>query len=51
MIGDNVAADVLGAEAAGIPAILVRRPDPRAARYADTLAGVDAFLAEEVVAA
>src|SRR5581483_6429395 len=33
MIGDNVVADVLGAETAGIPAILVRRPDSRAARY------------------
>jgi len=50
MIGDNVVADVLGAEAAGIPAILVRRPDPRAARYADSLAGVEAFLAEAVTA-
>jgi putative hydrolase of the HAD superfamily len=51
MIGDNVVADVLGAEELGIPAILVRRPDPRAARYADTLAGVEAFLEQEVVAA
>ncbi|HZS31684.1 MAG TPA: HAD family hydrolase [Gaiellaceae bacterium] len=51
MIGDNVVADVLGAETAGIPAILVRRPDSRAARYAETLAGVEAFLSEEVVAA
>jgi putative hydrolase of the HAD superfamily len=50
MIGDNVVADVLGAEAVGIPAILVRRPDPRAARYADTLADVEEFLAEAVAA-
>jgi putative hydrolase of the HAD superfamily len=50
MVGDNVVADVLGAEAAGIPAVLVRRPDPRAARYADTLAGVDRFLEEAVAA-
>jgi putative hydrolase of the HAD superfamily len=48
MIGDNVVADVLGAEAVGIPAVLVRRPDPRAARYSATLDGVDAFLVEEV---
>lgn len=50
MVGDNVVADVLGAEAAGIPAILVRRPDPRAARYADSLDGVEQFLAEAVAA-
>jgi putative hydrolase of the HAD superfamily len=50
MIGDNVVADVLGAEALGIPAVLVRRPDPRAARYADTLDGVAPFLEEAVAA-
>jgi HAD superfamily hydrolase (TIGR01549 family) len=50
MIGDNVVADVLGAEALGIPAVLVRRPDPRAARYADSLAGVERFLSEAVAA-
>jgi putative hydrolase of the HAD superfamily len=50
MVGDNVVADVLGAEALGLPAVLVRRPDPRAARYADTLAGVEAFLSEAVAA-
>jgi putative hydrolase of the HAD superfamily len=50
MIGDNVVADVLGAEALGIPAVLVRRPDPRAARYADSLAGVEDFLSEAVAA-
>jgi putative hydrolase of the HAD superfamily len=50
MIGDNVVADVLGAEAVGIPAVLVRRPDPRATRFSATLAGVEEFL-EEVVAA
>jgi putative hydrolase of the HAD superfamily len=50
MVGDNVVADVLGAEPLGIPAVLVRRPDPRAARYADSLAGVDRFLAEAVAA-
>lgn len=51
MVGDNVVADVLGAEAVGLPAVLVRRPDPRAARYADTLAGVERFLGEEEAAA
>jgi putative hydrolase of the HAD superfamily len=51
MIGDNVVADVLGAEAVGIPAVLARRPDPRARRYAESLAGVERFLTEEVVAA
>lgn len=50
MIGDNVVADVLGAEALGIPAVLVRRPDARATRYADSLAGVEAFVTEAVAA-
>jgi putative hydrolase of the HAD superfamily len=50
MVGDNVVADVLGAEELGIPAVLVRRPDPRAARYADSLAGVERFLVEPVAA-
>jgi putative hydrolase of the HAD superfamily len=50
MLGDNVVADVLGAESVGISAVLVRRPDPRATRYADTLAGVEALLLEEVAA-
>ena len=51
MIGDNILADVLGAEQLGIPAVLVRRPDPRAARYADSLAGVEPFLVQEAAAA
>ncbi|HJQ49600.1 MAG TPA: HAD family hydrolase [Gaiellaceae bacterium] len=50
MVGDNVTADVLGAEAVGIPAVLVRRPDPRAERYADSLTGVAQFLEEAVAA-
>jgi FMN phosphatase YigB (HAD superfamily) len=50
MVGDNVVADVLGAETLGIPAVLVRRPDPRATRYADSLAGVERFLDEAVAA-
>ena len=51
MIGDNILADVLGAEELGIPAVLVRRPDSRAARYADSLAGVPEFLKEKAAAA
>ena len=51
MVGDNVVADVLGAEELDIPAVLVRRPDPRAERYADSLAGVEPFLLEEAAAA
>ncbi|HEU5215119.1 MAG TPA: HAD family hydrolase [Gaiellaceae bacterium] len=50
MVGDNVVVDVLGAEAVGLPAVLVRRPDPRAARYADSLDGVETFLVEEAAA-
>ena len=50
MVGDNVVADVLGAKAAGIPSVLVRRPDPRAERYADSLAGVQQFVEEAVAA-
>lgn len=37
MIGDNVDADVLGAEIVGLPAILVRNPSPYAARFAPDL--------------
>ena len=40
MIGDSMQADVIGAEAQGIEAILVRKSDPRAARYTDWLGGV-----------
>jgi putative hydrolase of the HAD superfamily len=50
MVGDNVVADVLGAEALGLPAVLVRRPDPRAARYADSLEEVERFVEEAVAA-
>ena len=50
MVGDNVVADVLGAEAVGLPAVLVRRPDPRAARFADSLYGVETLLVEEAAA-
>ena len=44
MIGDNVDVDVLGAEACGIRAILVRKPDSRAARYSEGLSGVGELL-------
>ena len=44
MIGDNVVADVLGAESAGLRAILVRKPDARAPRYAASLRDVRKFL-------
>jgi hypothetical protein len=30
--------------------VLVRRPDPRAPRYSDSLAGVEQFLGEAVAA-
>jgi FMN phosphatase YigB (HAD superfamily) len=50
MVGDNVMADVLGAEAVGIPAVLVRRPDPRAERYAGSLDAVVQFLEATVAA-
>ena len=40
MVGDNIVADVMGAEAAGIRAILVRHRDDRAKRYSPDLAGV-----------
>src|SRR5262245_9653712 len=50
MVGDNILADVLGAEAVGLPAVLVRRPDPRAERYADSLDGVERFVEEAVAA-
>lgn len=46
MVGDNVDADVIGAEAVGIPAILVRNPSDRAKRYAPTLESVAPFLAQ-----
>ena len=37
MVGDNVDADVLGAEKVGLPAILVRNPSPYAPRFATGL--------------
>lgn len=44
MVGDNVVADVLGAERAGIRGILVRQDDARARRRCADLRGVVAFL-------
>jgi putative hydrolase of the HAD superfamily len=44
MVGDSYRADVRGAEAAGIPAILVRRHHPDALRFAESLAEVPAIL-------
>lgn len=47
MIGDNIEADVLGAEAVGIPAILVRNPDARATRFCPDLLGVPTLLSTD----
>lgn len=44
MIGDNVVADVQGAEAAGFPAILVRRQHPQAHHCCETLSEVSTYL-------
>lgn len=44
MVGDNPEADVRGAEAVGIPAILVRSNDDGVARRFDGLSGVQSFL-------
>ena len=44
MIGDSAEADVAGAEAAGIPAILVRRPREGVERYCEDLTGVPAIV-------
>ena len=44
MIGDNILADVLGAEQVGIKAILVRRADTRAKHQFEDLYGVQEFL-------
>ena len=48
MIGDNIKADVLGAEKAGLPAILVRGTDERATHSFETLYEVVEFLKEEI---
>lgn len=46
MVGDNPEVDVLGAERCGIPAILVRRHDPRCARRAEDLRQAAAMILE-----
>ena len=45
MVGDSYDADVAGAEAVGIPAVLARTSDPRARRWVRTLDELDAHLA------
>jgi len=40
MIGDNFQADVLGAQALGVPGILVRKAHPQAERFAEDLSKV-----------
>ncbi len=44
MVGDDVEADVLGAERAGVPGILVRRTDPRARHWCPDLSGIARLL-------
>jgi putative hydrolase of the HAD superfamily len=44
MIGDNINADILGAESVGLRTILVRNDDPRAPRRAESLRDVRRFL-------
>ncbi len=44
MIGDNVTADVQGAEAVGLPAILVRHQHPQARYCCETLYAISAYL-------
>jgi putative hydrolase of the HAD superfamily len=48
MVGDSYSADVLGAEAVGIPAVLVRRCLPEARFCLPDLNGLPALLAENV---
>lgn len=51
MVGDNPVADVAGAEAAGIPAVLVRREQRDASHYARDLNEVVAILSAPEVQA
>lgn len=51
MVGDNFDADVVGAERAGIPAILVRGENPRARRTARDLNEAAIILSSESTAA
>lgn len=47
MIGDNIEADILGAQAVGIPAILVRKEDTRATYAYPDLAPLPDFLSQK----
>lgn len=47
MIGDNIEADVLGAQGVGIPAILVRKEDTRATYAFPDLSLLSAFLSQQ----
>ena len=47
MIGDNAHADVAGAEALGIPAILVRQPQQDIERYCEDLIQVAAIVMKD----
>jgi len=47
MVGDSMRADVAGAEAVGLPAILVRRPHRDAERYCESLSRVSSVLGSE----
>lgn len=47
MIGDNLEADVLGAQAVGIPAILVRKVDERATYAFPDLSFISSWLSEQ----
>jgi putative hydrolase of the HAD superfamily len=49
MIGDSMHADVLGAESAGLRAILVRSDDARALRRAESLRGVRQFICPDTL--
>lgn len=48
MIGDNIEADILGAQAVGIPAILVRKEDPRATYFYPDLSLIPDFLSKRM---
>ncbi len=47
MIGDNIEADILGAQAVGIPAILVRKEHPRATYAFPDLSLISEFLSQQ----
>ena len=47
MIGDNPVADIAGAEAVGLPAILVRSKNNEIKHVCANLHGVEAFLTQE----